>query len=402
MEQNILTKANTRLFNRYFILVWLVSLTVTMGQSMMNSTSALYIDHLGYPETLSGLANLFFSVMAVLARLLGGYVCDKKSRRLVMICACAIFSLSVFLFGCCTGVLGLMLFRSLHGVGFSAGNTATNTVAVDVTPIHKRKEGLGIFFVAVAGAFALGSPIVLGLSAGGSYMPVFITCAAFLALGTVLSIFCNYEKNPAFRQNKEEPNDTARGFRRYFEPKAIPAGLILLMLALGSIGTVCYALLYAEKMSFSNAGLFFSIAAVLMLVCNLSQAWLVKKLGTKTVLCLAFGAFALTLFLQALTGSRLVYFMMGAGFGIQQGICWPVGIDIAVDGVPYARRGAANSTACLMTDIGAGVGGMIFGSVIAAAGYPITFFLLGLTQVGGVVLSLVLIRKKRSNKSGRA
>ena len=94
MAQNILTKANTRLFNRYFILVWLVSLTVTMGQSMMNSTSALYIDHLGYPETLSGLANLFFSVMAVLARLLGGYICDKKSRRLVMICACAIFSRS--------------------------------------------------------------------------------------------------------------------------------------------------------------------------------------------------------------------------------------------------------------------------------------------------------------------
>lgn len=386
-----------RLFNRYFVLVWFAALALSLGQSMMNSTVTLYMDHLGYPEKLSGLVGLPYALLAMLARILGGSLCDRRGRRLTLVCAYVVFALSVWFFGCSTGIFALMLFRGIHGAGFSVAQTASNTVMVDVTPSRHRQMGIGIFYVATAAAFGAGSAIVVGLSAKGDYSPVFLFCTLMLGAGALFSLLCNYEKKPGFRPAAvpTEPVEQARGFRRYFEPKALPAGFVMFFMSLGGISLSSYALLYAEKMHFYGASLFFLITAVVMFLFNLGQAWLVRRLGAKLVLFFTFFLFGLSVLLLALTGSNVFYFIAGFGFGILQGICWPVGISLAVEGIPYERRGAANSTACLMTDIGAGAGTVAFGSLATGLGYSLSFVLLAGAMFCAALLSLILFRRKR-------
>ena len=388
------TVKNNRLFNRYFILIWFAFLALSLGQCMMNSTVTLYINHLGYPETLSGLAGLPYAVMAILARILGGSLCDRRGRRVVLVCAYLVFALSTWLFGMSTGAFALLLFRGLHGAGFSAAQTASNTVMVDVTPSKRRQLGVGIFYVATAVGFGVGNDIVERLSAGGDYGPVILVCTLMLAAGAVISLFCNYEKKPEFRPEVSQEEDPARGFRRYFEPKALPAGFIMFFMALGGISLSAYALLYAEKMQFTGGSLFFVVTAVVMFVFNLWQPWLLKRLGAKLLLFGTFFLYGLSVLLMGLTGSNILYFVAGVGFGIQQGVCWPVGIALAVEQVPYNRRGAANSTACAMTDIGAGVGTVLLGSLAAGVGYAMTFTILAAVMFCAAVLSLVLFRKR--------
>ena len=396
MNKSPLNTNKTRLLNRYFILVWLVGLTLNLGQSMMNSTVTLYMNHLGYPEKLSGLVGLPYAIFAILTRLLGGNICDKQGRRVALVSAYVLFAVSVFLFGLSTGIFALMLFRGLHGAGFSVAQTASNTVMVDVTPEDKRQTGIGVFYISTAAAFAIGSPIVLGLSSKGNFSPVFLFCTIMLVLGGIFALCCNYEKKPGFQPKKEEIVDDAKCLRRFFEPKALPAGIVLFFMSFGGLSLSAFALLYAEKMGFHHASLFFTIAAVVMFAFNLAQAWLVKKLGAKLVLFLTFLIFGGTVLLQALTGSNITYFIMGFGFGVLQGICWPVATSLAVEGIPYNRRGAANSTACLMTDIGAGGGSVVFGAMITALDYPLSFSLLSIFLFLGALLCLVMFRKKRS------
>ena len=383
-----------RLFNRYFILIWFAALALNLGQSMMNSTVILYMNQLGYPEKLSGLVGIPYAILAMLARILGGGLCDRRGRRVVMVCAYALFALSIWLFGCSTGLFALMLFRGLHGAGFSVAQTASSTVMVDVMPESKRELGIGIFYVSTAAAFAVGSPIVLGLSGGTDYGPVFLFCTLVMAGGMILGLCSNYEKKEAFRpkDTPAAPEAEARGFRRYFEPKALPAGVIFLFMSFSGLSLSAFALLYAEKMGFQGASLFFTIAAVVMFVFNLAQAWLVRRLGAKLVLVLTFGLFGLSLLVQALTGSNVCYFFVGAAFGLLQGICWPVATALAVEKVPYHRRGAANSTACLMTDIGAGAGSAVFGSLISGIGYHNSFLILAAVLALAVILCLILFR----------
>lgn len=394
MHKNKLQQGEIPLFNRYFILIWFSSLCLCLGQSMMNSTVILHMDSLGYSEDLAGLAGLPYAIFAILARFVGGDLCDKRGRRLVMVGACLLFAVSTWLFGCTSAFALLLLFRGIQGAGFSFGQTASSTVMVDVTPERKRQMGIGIFYVATAASFGFGSPIVLGLSKNGSYIPVILFAAAVLALGAVFALFCNYEKKPGFQPKKEEAADEARGLKRFFEPKALRGGIVMLFMSVGGISLSSFALLYAEKMEFSGASLFFTLAAVIMFVFNLGQAWILRHISAKLLLMLTFAFFGLAALLQALTHSNVTYFILGAAFGVLQGVCWPVGTSLAVDGVPYNRRGAANSTACLMTDIGAGVGTVAFGALFSAVGYTYTFYILAAILFVGVATAPLLFRSK--------
>ncbi len=398
MEHNTLQPAGEeRLFNRYFITVWFATLFIYFGHCMMNSTLTLYVKHLGYNASVNGLVGIPYAILAVTGRIVGGYVCDKKSRRLVLACGCLLFSLSVWCFGQSTAVWALMLFRGCHGGGYGLAYTAMSTANVDVTPEKKRREGIGIFFVANAIAFAASGSIVLALSRGGSFTPAFGVISGLLGLGFLIAlILCNYEKKP-FYQAKKAASAVAvpeKGLRRYFEPSALVPGLVLLCLVAGATGASYYALTYASDMGFSNAGLYFTIAAVIMAICNLSQARLVRRFGPLPLLVITFSFLALTLILQAITQSPVVYFLQGAAFGVQQGFGWPVAFSLAMEQAPYNRRGAASSTTCMMVDIGAGIGGVVYGQAITHIGYNAFYFALAGTQLAGLLIALIVVRRR--------
>lgn len=391
-----------RLFNRYFVTVWLITLCTYFGHCMMNSTLNLYISHLGYDASVNGLVGIPYAILAVTGRIVGGYVCDRRSRRLILACGTLLFAVGVWCFGCSSAVWALLLFRGLHGGGYGLAYTAMTTANVDVTPEKKCKEGLGIFFLANAIAYGASGSIILALSGGGKgdFTPAFAVISGLLGLGFLLTLLvCDYEKKPFYRQKKQESAPAPeKGLKRIFEPSALFPGLVLLFLVAGATGISYYALLYANTMDFGNAGLYFTIAAPIMAVCNLSQARLVRRFGHLPLLLATFGLISVTLILQAATHSALVFFLQAAAFGIQQGFGWPVIFALAMEHAPYNRRGAASSTACIMVDIGAGVGGVIYGQAVACWGYSALYVVLAATQIIGLLLSLVLVYRNRRKR----
>ena len=88
-----------KLFNRYYLCVWFGSLCLLLVHNMLNNALPLYLTSIGFSTSFSGLIGVPFAILGIVGRLLGGYLADSRSRRLVMVGGTALLGVSAFLFG---------------------------------------------------------------------------------------------------------------------------------------------------------------------------------------------------------------------------------------------------------------------------------------------------------------
>jgi MFS family permease len=400
--ENYTTNGQLKLFNKYFILTFIVAFAANMGQNLINNAYSLYVVSLGYTTSFAGYVNLLYAVLAITARFWSGYLADKKSRRLTMALGCFIFALSSLFFGIIPAFWSIIIFRSLHGAGFASSYTAASAANVDVIPASRRDEGIGYFWIALAITFAFAGNIVDWLSNGDDYTNVFILSTVLLGIGIIASLLCDYEKKPDFmamvkRETSDDVYDSqdSRGIRKFIEPKAIPASMVYFLNAIGLSSVGIFILLYAAEQNYPNAGMFFLASAVTMAFSNIYCSRVTARFGALAALIPSFLVYAAGLFCLGLSNSLLLFFVAGGTYGIFHGVSNPVLYSITMEGLPVKRRGAASCTFYVMLDIGVGIGSMLWGIVIDAWGYGAMFILSGLVQVAAAILAVLLFGKKR-------
>lgn len=385
------TNVKPRLFNRYFILILLISFCLYVGQFVANSILALHSDSLGFSESYISYLSIVYMVLAIIARFVGGFVTDRLGRRWTMLIGCLIFAVSSYLYGVFALPFLLMALRGLQGVGFALSNTAVSTANVDVTTPEKLTTGVGLLWAATAAAMAIGSNIALRIIEHSGYMNVFRFISGTIACGTVMALFLDYER-------KSETCPRCRAVRTglrlsdFVERQALPPALIILLQSMGFALTQFYLLLYASKCGIPNAGLAFTLMAAFMLSANLLAAPLGRCFGATPCIVGALGVFGVCLLLLGVWPSSLTYFAVGAASGLGCGII-PLCFSAALDGIAYARRGAASSTFYLSMDVGAGLGTALWGGLMTFMDFNGVFIAGGVTVLIGMLLALWLRRR---------
>ena len=87
------TKKNGRIFNRYFVLLFITSVCFCFASEMLNVVLPLYVtEDLGKTAAVSGLMTTFYTVASAVSRPVNGLLTDKLSRRLVMAVGCALYA----------------------------------------------------------------------------------------------------------------------------------------------------------------------------------------------------------------------------------------------------------------------------------------------------------------------
>jgi len=371
METKLQPQENTRLFNRYFITTWLISLFVLLGQLMLNNAVSVYVDTLGYGSKFTGIMAVPFAVLAIFARFAGGYLCDSRSRRLVMAASCVIFCISAYLFGALPMAWSLILFRGLHGLGFGAANTSSSTASVDVMPKSRTAEGIGYFWGAQAIANGGAGYIVIALVSGTDYSRVFNAAAVFLAVAAALSLSCDYEKKPAYRPEAQQQS-TATGFAKYFEKRSLPAAAVMFLVCCGTSFTGIFTMLFAVSRGYTTGGAFFLLCAVGMFASNVLVSRISAKIGNLATMIPAAAFFDLSLLLMVWTDSQALFLMAGLAYGMVQGLVFPVLNTLAVEQLPFDRRGVGAGTLFVAMDVGVGFGSFVWGWLIDLAGFAAT------------------------------
>lgn len=391
-----------KLFNKYFVLGWFASLGLNLCQTILNQTVSLYVTSVHMSTAFAGFLAIPYAILAILMRFIGGAWADSWGRRSLLIFGGVLFSVTAILFGVLPTAFCLVLTRALHGCAFSSGQLAVSTINVDVTPPKKSKIGIAIFWISSAMSMCVSGYIVTGLSSGGSYLPVFITCASVALVAGILGVFCDYEKKhpELVTRNREDemsgPTAEYKGLLRFVEPAVYKPAVMFFIMSVGICIASLYILMFAREQGYANAGAVLVFATLGMVIGNVSSSRLTNALGACKTLMFTFSIGAVGFAVMALWCNIGTFFFGGFAYGFVQGICMPVLYFLTIQDMPAHRRGVAGGTSYCMLDLGVGIGAYIWGMVIDAAGFKLAFLLSAAVLLSGMVLSFIFFKERRA------
>lgn len=403
-----------------------------MAGQGLNSSTSVYVALYGGTAAYAGVLAAVFSGAAAVVRLLSGPLIDGRGRRIVML-----FGFAVLIVGTVGplfthDVAPFVVFRILQGAGFSAVTTASATAAADALPASRMGEGIGYYGLGQALSMSVGPALALALVSTDPPENLFVGVTAIAVVGLSMIFLCRYEKHPemlpkeaVYRRRLEEGGSEAartgaaeagkeskqvearEGDKRteaaetttstaqsrmegrpkresiasrIFEKHALPGTLPMIVLSPALGFAIFFVGLYGASLGVGNAGLFYTLSAVSMILVRLKSGAFMDRFAPIVILpvALACGLVAFAMLVACgtvLDGAPVcdaVFNLSGIVYGFCTGIALPLNQSVAVKNTPPERWGAANALFQLAIDVGIGGACVIWGIVNDCFGFPVT------------------------------
>ena len=415
-----------QLWSTTFVLVVVSTLCCFMVGQGLNSSTSVYVALYGGTAAYAGVLGAVFSGAAAVVRLLSGPLIDGRGRRIVMLVGFAVLIVGTVGPLFTHDVAPFVVFRILQGAGFSAVTTASATAAADALPASRMGEGIGYYGLGQALSMSVGPALALALVSTDPPENLFIGVTAIAVIGLAMIFLCRYEKHPEMlpegavyrRRLEERESEAARtetaevaeaGGRaeaaeaaetttstaqsrmegqprresiasRIFEKHALPGTLPMIVLSPAFGFVIFFVGLYGASLGVGNAGLFYTLSAVSMILVRLKSGAFMDRFAPIKILpfALACGLVAFAMLVACgtvLDGTPVrdaVFNLSGIVYGFCAGIALPLNQSVAVKNTPPERWGAANALFQLANDVGIGGACVIWGIVNDCFGFPVT------------------------------
>jgi len=394
-----------RLVTPTFVVAWVVNFLQYLTFYMLVTTMALYaVKSFAASDAVGGFASSAFVVGATVARLVSGYLVDILGRRKMLLIALVVVAVACALYLPAGSLPVLIGVRLLHGFGYAFASTAVMTIAQSVIPDSRRGEGTGYFALGTTLATAVGPALGLFLVGSLNYTWLFWTTLVTAVLGLVLGIFLREPlvKREAQANQEVDKQRAAFSLSDIAHPAVLPIGSFMLVVGVCYAGVITYLNAYAEDRGVTTgAALFFVAYAVAMLIMRLVLGKVQDQRGDNVVVYLGLVCFAVALGILAVANQDWQVVVAGAMTGLGYGTLMPAAQAIAVNAVPAHKLGTGISTLLLLMDVGVGVGPVILGLLLSAAGFGAMYAVLAVLVVVAAVLYHAVHGRHPHAKRGR-
>lgn len=457
-----------RLWTASFTLLTLANFSASMSFYLTMATMASYaVSAFAASNTQAGLVNSALIFGAWVSRLTVGQFVQKHGNRTALYCSAAGLFCSVFCYLIVTNLAVLLLVRAAHGFSLGFAQTVMGAVVLSEVPQSRRGEGSGWYTtgLSLATGFApflgltlyhsqLGQNAIVGvavlsvtLSSSAILLTLFLTNAKRISgqtntnatgLNIAQSITSEPEIPDAEKENKVAPdlvkeNKTVatsdkenleiveytyqkqgkwrRSLRRYLDPRVIPIGTVVALMAF-TFGTILTFLeAYASRVHLESAAQWYFVVYALVILISRPIAGVVQdKRGDRivvipTIISIIFGAIVTA---TATSGWQLL--LGGALVGFGYGTMISASLAIAVNRVGRLRSAIGISSLYVLIDFGTGISPIIMGSLITPIGYRWTITVAGLLSIPALAIYLIseyrtdssrLVRKSKTRPENR-
>ena len=351
-----------------------------MGFQVLLPTLPVYALKLGGGEVAAGLVMGLFSASAVLVRPFVGWALDAHGRRVLLSAGTAVCIGAALGYWRTTGVILLLALRIVHGVGFGLANTAGSTVASDMVPRGRLGEGMGFFTLTMSLPLAVAPVLGIALIAGGSFGGLFAVSAVLTLVSLVLTLVLRVPRH----EHRPAPFSLGALVER---TSIFPAAVCFLVtLTYGPI--VTFISLYGEERRIVNAGLFFTVYALVLTVARPLSGRLSDRIGYERASAGGLVFLSAGLLVLAGAGNLALFLLAAVVYGVGFGTVQPSLQALVIHRVPAARRGAATAAFFLAFDLGVGAGSTIAGFLVG----PLSLGAVYLTTAVFPVAALGLLR----------
>ena len=366
-----------KIWTKDFILVSTANFIVTFVYYTLMIILAVYaMDEMGASPAEAGLAVGVLILSTMIARIFSGRYIEDIGRTKFMRIGAVVFAGGRVLYPFADTITQLIIVRTLHGIGFGCILTALGTLAAVLVPRKRQGEGLGYFLLSITLASAIGPLVAILMQENMTITDIFLLDGILAVVGYILTRFVT-EQPPLPKQQRSV---RASGWHAFFEPSAIPIGIVSFLMFLGYAGIATFFSPYMIELDLTQAGAFFFLAySITILITRPFTGRLSDSKGLSFVLYPSCVFFAVSLaWLSIVThgwevlGSAVA---MGLGFGAFVAAAQAR----AIRGLPNDRIGVATTTFMAISELGTGFGPFLFGLILPMIGYS------GVYQLSAVI-----------------
>lgn len=390
-------KAASKIWTFDYVKLLLVAFMSSTSTQMIATGLPLWWVGIGGTTTQAGFAAAAYSCSVILVRPLTGRLCDVRGKWVMVI-----FGILSFFFGS-VGISLLsvffliLIFRFMHGIGFSFVSTATAAINMDVLPANRIHEGIGYYSVikSLAYTFAPALVVVIYDALGGK--SVFLITVLLCVLMFILTISIKSEKmrvSPVKKsvemdsdQKKEKMNqdvgsDDYEGIWKFIEKKSIGVAFVQFFVTFASASCTTYLALYAIELGIQGFGMYFTIVAISTLVARLFVGKLTDKYGPMKLFIPGMILLVITYCGVSVAKTYTQFMILAVFSGLGSSTVIPLLNAEAMASAKPNRRGVASATYFTAIDFGNGGGAAIWGFLIPVLGYS------GVYRVSTVIMAI--------------
>ena len=381
---------NTRLWNSNYTKVWTANFMIFFSFMIVTPLLPLYLsetyradkDTIGF--VLSG-----YTLTALLARPLAGYLVDSFPRRVVLL-TCYFLFFAFFAGYLVAGTMTLFaIVRTMHGAPMGAVTVANSTCAIDVLHPLRRAEGIGYYGLSNNLATSIAPTVGLVIYGTiGNYDVIFLL--ALLAAGTG----CAINATVRFPEKEIVPNKAPLSLDRFFLLKGWRLGVVMACVGL-SYGVLSnYLAIYGKEALGMTAGtgLWFAILSGGLILSRLVGARSLRRGRVVENVNHGILISVVGYLLFALLRNPVGYYGAALIIGLGNGHIWPGAQTMFINLAPHNQRGTANSSQLTCWDVGMGLGVVLGGMAIHHTGYTAAFWLAFAVNALGVVFYFACAR----------
>lgn len=377
----------SRLWTANYTRAWVANFLLFFSFMVMTPLFPVYLSsEFGADKDTIGWVLAGYSITAVLARFVSGWLVDSFPRMLVLGVSYILFALFTGAYLLAGSLLAFAVVRTLHGVPFGSTTVANSTVAVDSLPFSRRAEGIGYYGLSNNVASALAPSVGLAIFGAWSDFDLLMWVSLLLALvGVGVTYTTRLPRRP--RPLPRKPFS----WRKLVLWSGWSQGLstVCFAFAYGLIST--YVALYSiEVLGITHGmGFFFLLFSVGLILSRLigSRTLRQGKIVQNAVVGVSLGTVGYMLFAGVHTEWALYVSALICGLG--NGHFFPAVQNMFINMCSKDERGTANSTLFVSWDIGAGIGTLLGGVLAEAFGFGPAFWCAALVNLAGAGLFLL-------------
>jgi MFS family permease len=350
-------------------LACLVNFAAWTAGYVLLGTLALYAVRLGVPEAQVGWYPACCSAFGLLGQLGAGRYQTSRWRTWLWRLPPLVMAAASLIGLVAPSPSALFAVCALFGLSYGALQITALVVATEAAPAAQRGQAVGLYGTFTTLAVLVGPPLGVTMLQQGGGTALFAV-ALTLCLGTAgitLSV-----PIPAVRRTAGVGASGAR-----LHPLVYFAALALLGMTATWGTVVAFVPLYVPTLGLDNPGWYFSVQAVGVLVLRTATGRLSDRLGRVQVLVPASLLVAVGVWGLALRPSVPLLLGLALLYGLGYSAIHPTTMALADDVSTAATRGSAFAVVGAAFSVGAGIGALMMGWVLARSSFETTFLVAG-------------------------
>jgi predicted MFS family arabinose efflux permease len=381
--------STSRIITRDFIYAFFSQFAFSAGYFILIPTLPVYLSKMKINELEIGILIGVFSVSSLVFRPFVGKGLLRIPERTFMVSGALLFALTSVAYLFAPPFWPFFMVRVFQGIGLAFFFTASTTLIANISPEDRRGQILSYFLITSNVAFAITPSLGIYLINRYGFTLLFWFCTVISLSAFYLSILLEKREVIPF----EAPPIKSKA-EAYFSRKALPPSIMAFFIHMIWGSLIAFFPLYAIEHGVTNPGIFFTIFAVILILCRTLGSKLLDRYSREMVILPCLINYILTTLLLAFSRTLPMFILVAVIWGIGTAFVFPALVALTLD-LAGSARGPAIGTFTAFSDLGVGLGAVMMGIVIRWTNYQVMFFCLALIGFVNVLYLISLMRKKR-------